>query len=788
MDRNILVFQRSTLLILSGALAYALATHFFYFYQMELPERAGAALVMFIFTGLVYCFFASRWARLWPFLKTRRWISLSAMGLTLLTLVLIWVKGFNPLMPLLPDHVLTLRWEKQADSSPLKVSDMRLSWGSSIYTDSVQVGGPYSIQYGVILMEGPENRIVFDRWREDGIHLQLWQIDNKKIQAFWDGLPVQIGTGNLDGQVNLPSYQWANSIWYKRAFFIIGNGADYLVEAGVLFGFFFLLLVLLTKKEAELLFQNRMVTGMLWVYLGLAVQRAWINDDAYITFRTVDNFIHGYGLTWNVTERVQAYTHPLWMLLLSMFDFFTHQIYATSLVLSLGLSFAGVYLLAKKMALSQIAAVLAVLVLSFSSAFVDYSTSGLENPLSYFLLALFLLIYFRKSAKNKLFWLSFVASLALCNRMDTGIFYIFPIMYEFLRERSWRSLARVITGQTPFIAWEIFSIVYYGFPFPNTAYAKLSAAIPDLLYYQWSLSYYHFTLAYDPITIFGILCGLGAAVYKKEWRTWAVAAGIPFYLLYLVRIGGDFMGGRYFALPLFCAMLLVSRIPLRVMSLSRASGLPALVFVIIFQAYYVTPIVGNIFHKDPTQMEKGVSDERLQYAENSGLVYLIDKAFERVMLQNWQAIKWPDTNWGADGERMKRLAETSQQSVFISGNIGYKGFNAGPKVYIIDMYALPEPLLARLPVLTDAKEHVGHLLRPVPEGYVETIETDRNHLKDPKLALFYDQLSLITRGDLFDPARLNAIWNMNLGRYNHLIDTAYYSRIAALEEMLPEKY
>ena len=96
--------------------------------------------------------------------------------------------------------------------------------------------------------------------------------------------------------------------------------------------------------------------------------------------------------------------------------------------------------------------------------------------------------------------------------------------------------------------------------------------------------------------------------------------------------------------------------------------------------------------------------------------------------------------------------------------------------------------MARLPVLTDAKEHVGHLLRPVPEGYVETIETDRNHLKDPKLALFYDQLSLITRGDLFDPARLNAIWNMNLGRYNHLIDTAYYSRIAALEEMLPEKY
>ena len=44
---------------------------------------------------------------------------------------------------------------------------------------------------------------------------------------------------------------------------------------------------------------------------------AWLCDDAYISFRTADNFVHGYGLTWNVQERVQAYTHPLWLLLFS---------------------------------------------------------------------------------------------------------------------------------------------------------------------------------------------------------------------------------------------------------------------------------------------------------------------------------------------------------------------------------------------------------------------------------------------------------------------------------------
>jgi hypothetical protein len=38
---------------------------------------------------------------------------------------------------------------------------------------------------------------------------------------------------------------------------------------------------------------------------------AWISDDAAITLRTVLNVTHGFGLTFNIAERVQTYTHPL---------------------------------------------------------------------------------------------------------------------------------------------------------------------------------------------------------------------------------------------------------------------------------------------------------------------------------------------------------------------------------------------------------------------------------------------------------------------------------------------
>ena len=78
---------------------------------------------------------------------------------------------------------------------------------------------------------------------------------------------------------------------------------------------------------------------VIFTYVFLA--NAWIGDDAYITFRVVDNFINGYGLTFNPDERVQAYTHPLWMLLLSAAYAVTSNLFYTTLALSLRVVRAG---------------------------------------------------------------------------------------------------------------------------------------------------------------------------------------------------------------------------------------------------------------------------------------------------------------------------------------------------------------------------------------------------------------------------------------------------------------
>ena len=90
--------------------------------------------------------------------------------------------------------------------------------------------------------------------------------------------------------------------------------------------------------------------NLLWLYafvfIVTVVNASWISDDALITMRHVLNFINGYGPVFNVGERVQAYTHPLWFLLISLFSYFFNYVYVT-FGLSFLLSFLSVYVLFK---------------------------------------------------------------------------------------------------------------------------------------------------------------------------------------------------------------------------------------------------------------------------------------------------------------------------------------------------------------------------------------------------------------------------------------------------------
>lgn len=67
-------------------------------------------------------------------------------------------------------------------------------------------------------------------------------------------------------------------------------------------------------------------------------RNAWITEDAFINFRVIENFLSGEGPVWNIGERVQVFTSPLWMLLTTGAVAITGEFFFTTIFLSFGLT------------------------------------------------------------------------------------------------------------------------------------------------------------------------------------------------------------------------------------------------------------------------------------------------------------------------------------------------------------------------------------------------------------------------------------------------------------------
>src|ERR1700689_3856022 len=128
--------------------------------------------------------------------------------------------------------------------------------------------------------------------------------------------------------------------------------------------------------------KSAMHVALLALVLAVLVRTAWMSDDAEITLRCVMNFLNGYGPTFNADERVQAFTHPLWFLLISAFTPIFRNIFAATFTLSIVLSLGTWWLLLSQTATNFWSGMLAGTALLLSKAYVDFSTSGLESPLS----------------------------------------------------------------------------------------------------------------------------------------------------------------------------------------------------------------------------------------------------------------------------------------------------------------------------------------------------------------------------------------------------------------------
>jgi arabinofuranosyltransferase len=525
------------------------------------------------------------------------------------------------------------------------------------------------------------------------------------------------------------------------------------------------------------------VRGLSSVILALfavvVIHAAWLSDDAYITFRVVENAVNGLGLTWNPAERVQGYTHPLWLFALMAGRLVTGELYYSAIWLSVALSVAAVALIAFRLR-PGIAAGLGVLILTLSRAFVDYATSGLENPLTHLLLAAFLVVYFAaEPSDRRIFFLSLLAALLAVNRLDALLLVAPALGWALWQRRTWRAFGLAALGFLPLLAWTAFSLVYYGFPFPNTAYAKLATGIAPAALARQGLAYLLNSLRWDPLTLAAVAAALLLALASRRAAALAVAAGIALYLIYIVRIGGDFMSGRFLAAPLLAAIALLvvlgdaylrqrttdHRPTTNDHGLQTTANRSYLVSRISYLVSWLAVILAlGLLGRaqfwlagrptgDDARRDGDIADERAYYAPHTGL-FTRDRA---------------PHPWAEQGMELRAAGP----AVVEHGNVGFLGYYAGPAVHIVDRNGLTDPLLARLPVRDPADWRIGHFRREVPPGYVDTLRSGQNVIQDAALAAFYEPLSIVARGPLWSEARLREIWRLNTGYYDHLLPAVW---------------
>lgn len=488
------------------------------------------------------------------------------------------------------------------------------------------------------------------------------------------------------------------------------------------------------KEEKNL---RKVLLGVLSsLFLVILIRTAWISDDAAITFRSVLNLIHGFGPSYYIDERLQNFTHPLWFILLSIFTWIMRDLFYANLALSFICSLVAFVLIHFKISKNLKISLLSALAFLSSRAFVDYSTSGLENPLFHLMLAIgFFLIFEQKMILGVLI----LFTTYIC-RPDLVVLILPACIYVLwnAHKSASQTLKNILYVLLPCIVWTIFSVLYYGFPFPNTAYAKLSSGIPQAQMSLQGIRYLLDSLRNDPITLITISAGVIAGSRQNSLLK-TMSLGITFHLIYVISIGGDFMSGRFLTAPFVAAGIVLLRSNI---STKTTYALYVLLLLVGLKSIPHTFFSSTTLNNQDFQKD-GIADERGFWFQENALLTQGRKTFATP--QTWKVSE-------------------SNDIYLICGQLGVKGLTYGPSARFVDACGLGDSLLARLPARYEALWRLGHYFRQVPTNYIESLQKNQNLLIDPKTKIYWDSLRTITRDPIFSAHRLQELVRFNLGK------------------------
>lgn len=375
----------------------------------------------------------------------------------------------------------------------------------------------------------------------------------------------------------------------------------------------------------------------LWVVIGGRMLVDWEVDDAYISYRYAWNFVHGSGLIYNPGQPpVEGYTNFLWTVFAAggIWLGLPPDGLALTATIACGICLLGLtyYLGARLAGTNPAWPLLAVGLLALSACFITYGPkgSGLEAvPFGVTVLVPIALLWGRDASKRVMWWRvagGFALAIAALTRPE-GIM----AAALFLTVRAWQdrcarstntpTIRLLLAALLPFllivVPYQIWRVTFYGYPFPNTFYAKTGTSFEEVVRgadYTWNFFLNHWLLA-----LLGMAGVAATAVQalKSSRRTTSVGTAsqdeaanmrsalavlVTVYTLYIIVEGGDWANANRFFVPIAAPLALLAQEGVRTglawIGVARGKGL--LLARLVLAALLVAATVYNMQFELPS--------------------------------------------------------------------------------------------------------------------------------------------------------------------------------------------
>lgn len=367
-------------------------------------------------------------------------------------------------------------------------------------------------------------------------------------------------------------------------------------------------------SKGELIPKYFGILGLLIIitfFINNVIDLRFIQDDAYTSFRYAKNFAEGNGLVFNKGERVEGYTNFLWVMILGgekyIDDTFVHnhdqehgqdqeyeQIERTAQFISIFFSVVVLilsYYLARILfkrdtgqktfienLVDETTSLVPVFLLAFSTPLVYWGVSAMETTLFVSLVLLSIILYLKNPVKkNPNFWLVFVSVLNSLLRPEGLIVFILILTHKifynyyingekkfFLKMRAEidrTMLKEILFYSVPMSAYICFRIIYYGYPLPNTFYAKAEFSFEFIIRgFNYFSDFAGAYLLYGFVLIFPLILFRNKKnLIETSFLFWVVLC----WTIINIIIGGDVLPIHRFFLPIMplTFILFVKAIP-----------------------------------------------------------------------------------------------------------------------------------------------------------------------------------------------------------------------------------